>query len=365
MLKDKTLKEILENPLIAEIAPDAIKRWDLSQEEFYHWSLQEIADKMGWRSLEKGFRKLYEVAESGEYYFKLYSEEECKDSPEKENVNIVYFPSEDTEASERPFILLVPGGGFVNVWNLTEGWPIAQQFNELGYHVFILTYQVGIEGTAVKAMDDMARAMEVIASQKERFSVNPDNYITCGFSAGGYIICLWNTEKGYSSFDIAKPKVCFPVYPLTSYRILDADEWDEGEDKDEFVSMGVGCTMEEACNSCFEIPLHVDGFPPTALFLASEDDLVDPEHSGRLAQALHNAGIPCELEIGATGGHGFADGVGMCMEGWPKRAISWYEQLAIQRTQADDIVMASMEEVQEISHRLLVQNKEAYEELAK
>ena len=55
---------------------------------------------------------------------------------------MVWLPSDAPEADERPFILLVPGGGFVNVWNLTEGWPVAAQFNSEGYHVFILTYQV-------------------------------------------------------------------------------------------------------------------------------------------------------------------------------------------------------------------------------
>ena len=34
MLMNKTLKEILENPIIGEIAPDAIRGWDLSKEEF-------------------------------------------------------------------------------------------------------------------------------------------------------------------------------------------------------------------------------------------------------------------------------------------------------------------------------------------
>ena len=72
MLKDKTLRELLENPVIAAIAPDAIKGRDLSEEEFYDWTLQQIADEMGWRSLEKGFTKLFEVAEKGDYYYKLY-----------------------------------------------------------------------------------------------------------------------------------------------------------------------------------------------------------------------------------------------------------------------------------------------------
>ncbi len=325
MLMEKTLKELLEDPRTAEIAKDAISKWDLSKEEFYNWTLQEIADKMGWRNLERGFVRLFENADRGQYYYKLYEQSECAGNPQMENTNIVHFPSDDPEADHRPFIFLVPGGGFVNVWNLTEGWPVARIFNELGYHVFILTYQVGVEGAAVKTMGDMARAFRIIASRKEEFRVDPDRYITCGFSAGGYVVCLWNTEKGCSAFGLPKPQACFPIYPVTSYRIMEAEEWDEGNDKDEMALDSVGCTMKEACSSVFEIPEHVQGFPPTALFAAAEDDLVDPEHSKRLAKALSDKGIPCRLEIGPTGGHGFADGVGMCMEGWPERAIRWYE----------------------------------------
>lgn len=325
-MMNKTLKMLLEDPAIAEIAPDAISKWDLSKEEFYHWTLQEIADKMGWRVLERGFTRLFEAARS-HYYIPLYTGEECQAEPAKQGRNIVWFPSADRDADDRPFIFLVPGGGFVNVWNLTEGWPVAQLFNELGYHVFILTYRVGVEAAALKAMDDVARAMDVIRRNREEFHVSPDRYITCGFSAGGYIVCLWNTEVGYPSFRLPKPKACFPIYPVTSYRLMDAEEWEEGEDKDAFARSGVGCTMQEACSSCFEIPMHAEGFPPSAIFLAAQDELVDPEHSRLLARALSSAEIPCRLEIGPTGGHGFADGTGMCMEGWPQRAIEWYEQL--------------------------------------
>ncbi len=326
MLRNRTLKSILEDPMIAEIAVDAISMWDLSKEDFYNWTLQEIADQKGWCNLERGFTRLFDIASRGKYYYKLYSEEECVDAPQKRNTNIVFFPSDDSSADHRPFILLVPGGGFVNVWNLTEGWPVARIFNERGYHVFILTYQICVDGAAVKAMDDMARAMEIIRSHKDSFHVEPDSYITCGFSAGGYTVCLWNTEKGYRAFGLPKPRACFPIYPVTSYRIMDSEEWDEGEDKDEMARASVGCTIKEACNSCFEIPLHVEDFPPAAIFVAAEDELVDPDHSRKLAEALEKAGIPCRLEVGPTGGHGFADGVGMCMEGWPDRAIDWVER---------------------------------------
>ncbi|MCR5733673.1 MAG: alpha/beta hydrolase [Lachnospiraceae bacterium] len=324
-----TLKSLLEDPLIKDIAADAIKEWDLSKEEFYDWTLGEIAQKVGWGNPGRGLERLFEAALQGQYCYRLYSDDEIKKAPEKEHVSIVHFPSDDASAGDKPYIFLVPGGGFVNVWNLTEGWPVARIFNELGYNVFILTYQVGIEGAAVAAMDNMARAFEVIRSNRDRFHVDPDRYITCGFSAGGYVICLWNTEKGYRSFGIHKPAACFPIYPVTSYRIFDEEDWDEGEDKDEFARSGTGCCMKEACSSCFEIPTHVEGFPPTAIFVAAEDELISPDHSKNLAEALKQADIPCRLEIGPTGGHGFADGVGMCMEGWPERAVRWYEEKSI------------------------------------
>ncbi len=51
MLKDRTVKSILEDPLISEISMDAISKWDLSKEEFYDWSLEEIGEKVGWRNM--------------------------------------------------------------------------------------------------------------------------------------------------------------------------------------------------------------------------------------------------------------------------------------------------------------------------
>ncbi|MCR5178037.1 MAG: alpha/beta hydrolase [Lachnospiraceae bacterium] len=325
-MKDRTLKSLLEDPMIAEISEDAISKWDLSKEDFYDWTLQEIADKKGWGNLERGFTRLFDIASRGKYYYKLYSEEECAGAPQKSNTNFVFFPSDESAADNRPFILLVPGGGFVNVWSLTEGWPVARIFNELGYHVFILTYQICVPGAAVKDMDDMARALEIIKTYRDTFHVDPDSYITCGFSAGGYNVCLWNTEKGYRAYGLSKPQACFPIYPVTSYRIMDEEDWD-GTEKDDIAMDSVGCTIKEACDSCFEIPEHVEGFPPTAIFVAAQDELVNPDHSRKLAEALEKVQIPCMLEVGPSGGHGFADGVGMCMEGWPKRAINWYEHL--------------------------------------
>ena len=193
-----------------------------------------------------------------------------------------------------------------------------------GYHVFVLTYQVdGEDGLLVKNMEDFARALRFIRGNENKFHVHGDKYITCGFSAGGYLICLWNTNKGFIKHDLPKPQACFPVYPGTSMKI-DGEE----EDTDPEGTFALyGCSYEEAAASEFEIPEHAEHFPSTAIFLAADDELVDPMNSRMLASALDRLRIPCRLEIGPEGGHGFADGTGMCMAGWTERAVRWYESL--------------------------------------
>ena len=329
---NRTLGSLLSDPRIRQIAPDAIRNRDLSGEEVWNKTPDQLRDEhFFFGEVGKGIRRLYEAADSGDWYYPLYTEAECAEDEARRGVNVVWFPSSAPEADGRPFILLVPGGGFVNVWNLTEGWPVAEKFNACGYHVFILTYQVdGEEKLLEKNMGDFARALQLIRDREEHFHVRADRYITCGFSAGGTLICLWNTEKGYPFFGLPKPAASFPVYPFTSMRFESAD-FDPADETEEDLKNDIrlyGCHFTEAMETAYEIPEHAEHFPPCAIFVTAGDELVNPEHSRILARALEAQNIPCRLEIGPEGGHGFADGTGMCMEGWPQRAVKWYETLA-------------------------------------
>ncbi len=323
---NETLGSLLSDQRIAPIASDAIRGRSLKAEPLWHMTLAELQDQHFFSGeIGRGFERLYRAADAGDWYYPLYSEAECAEEPARKGTSIVRFPSDDPAAAFRPFILLVPGGGFVNVWNLTEGWPIAEQFNRLGHHVFILTYQVeGTERLLEKNMEDMARALKLIRERAGDFGVEKDRYITCGFSAGGYLVCLWNTEMGYPLHGLPKPRAVFPIYPVTSLR----ERIRYGDDDPASAIRLYGCTLEEAAGTAYEIPDHAEGFPPCAIFLAAGDELVSPENSKLLASALEKLHIPCRLEIGPTGGHGFADGSGMCMAGWTERAVRWYRSLS-------------------------------------
>ena len=115
---------------------------------------------------------------------------------------------------------------------------------------------------------------------------------------------------------------CIPVYPGTSLKTDD----DEEMAPEDAISL-YGCSIKEAEKTEYEIPEHAEHFPPAAIFLTADDELVDPKQSRMLASALDRLKIPCRLEIGAEGGHGFADGSDMCMAGWTERAVRWFETL--------------------------------------
>ena len=146
------------------------------------------------------------------------------------------------------------------------------------------------------------------------------------------LVCLWNTEMGYPAFHLAKPEASFPIYPFVSLKLAAAEyaseeeaQEDTEEDEREDIRL-YGCPFQEAMEKPFESPEHAEGFPPCAIFVMAGDELVG--HSKLLAGSLEKLHIPCRLEIGPEGGHGFADGTGTCIAGWTERAVRWYEEVS-------------------------------------
>ncbi len=318
-----TLAELLQSPEFQPLAKYAIYNYDIENQPFYPKTLSQLHAEHFGGNINRGIVRVMKAMETGHYLYPIYTEAECADDPAKADVNLLWLPSDDPKASERPYIFLVPGGGFWNVWNLTEGWPVADHYNRRGYHVFVLNYRVGgVNSVIPKEMQDFAQAFRFIRDHESLFGVRWDHYITNGYSAGGYLICLWSTRQyGCHSFGLPKPQAMIPIYPFTSWK-LDLQE----ENFNPSVIDVLGCTFDEAIHSDYEIPEHVAPFPPCAIFLAADDSLVPPENSYRLARALEKEGIPHLLEVGPQGNHGFAEAEGMCMEGWPERALDWIEK---------------------------------------
>ena len=150
--RKNTLKEIMTDPRIAPYADRFIVGLDLKQAPFYGSTIEEISRQRIFHgySLLNGFNRLLEAAEEGDFTYPLYTEEEIKADPRKEEAYFMYFPSMDPDADERPFLVCVPGGGNTQIWNISEGFPIANHYNQLGYHVVVLNYRASVERNYIR-----------------------------------------------------------------------------------------------------------------------------------------------------------------------------------------------------------------------
>lgn len=270
-----------------------------------------------------GIRRLREVGKQGNCIHLLYSKNQYHNDPQKADVNVIHFPAAGRN-SKKPFIIIAAGGAYHNVCSLGEGYPVAARFNELGYDAFVLTYRVGGTGVLPKPLEDLSAAVHYVRKHADRLGVNPDRYIVCGFSAGANLTALWGTENhGYRNYKCPKPVAMFPIYPVIS-------TYSCGDEKhcDFFLNTMLGKSWTEEMRHAYNVDEHMDAeYPPCYIVCCEDDDTVDAVNSYRFKDKLDALGVPAELEIGRTGGHGFGEGIGTDVEGWIARASAFVDKI--------------------------------------
>ena len=86
----------------------------------------------------------------------------------------------------RPCIVVCPGGGYGGRAR-HEADPIAQKFNALGFHAFVLEYRVHPQAHFPEPQQDALRAIKLVRARAAEFRIRPDAIAILGFSAGGHL----------------------------------------------------------------------------------------------------------------------------------------------------------------------------------
>ncbi|MBM6614925.1 alpha/beta hydrolase [Desemzia sp. RIT804] len=184
---------------------------------------------------------------------------------------------EFSRVSKRPFVLVLPGGGY-NFCSEREAEPIALNFAAAGFNAGVLRYHVGEYRDFKEALADTEMAMRKIKSFDEAWQIDNEKIAVIGFSAGGHLAAALSTLSEY------KPSLCILGYPaiLKSFAEvmkIDAPSLDT-------------CVTKET--------------PPTFLFSTFEDNVVPIENSLLYLRALEEHEIPFESHIFQKGLHGLS-----------------------------------------------------------
>jgi acetyl esterase/lipase len=215
-----------------------------------------------------------------------------------------------------PACLLIPGGGYERIVIDKEGYDIAAWLHSLGFGAFILKHRLPAEGHAAGAdapLLDAQRAMRFIRSRAGDFGVDPHRLGVMGFSAGGHLAAELSTRFAdglappldHVDGLPARPDFSVLVYPVIS---MDTRISHPGSRERMLAGAGDRATLAReaefaALHSC-ELNVRPDT-PPAFLVHAADDPAVPCENSLRYVEALRKAGVPAELHLFRSGGHGF------------------------------------------------------------
>jgi acetyl esterase/lipase len=209
-------------------------------------------------------------------------------------------------------IIICPGGGHHILALNHEGTETAEWLTTLGVTGIVLKYRVPSrtpDGQRwLAAVQDAQRAVSLVRAKVKEWELNPQRVGILGFSAGGEAAGLTSyfADRQYQSIDEVdqvsfRPDFAMLIYPAYF------------EKKDEPSKMREDVTIKENA-------------PPTFLVHAW-DDPVTVFSSLHIATELRKVGVPTELHIYATGGHGYGmRDTGENVNSWPQRAADWLKQ---------------------------------------
>ena len=182
-------------------------------------------------------------------------------------------------------VVIAPGGGhhFLS-WD-TEGLNVGKYLNSIGVSAFVLKYRLANEaGSTYKVeregLADVKRSLRLVRARASEFGVDPARVGVMGFSAGGELAALASTR-----FDAGETAATDPVDRLSS--------------KPDFQMLIYPGGKPDAW-----VPAINKDTPP-AFLLCADNDKGPSENIAQLYTAMKHAGVPVEVHVFATGGHGF------------------------------------------------------------
>jgi acetyl esterase/lipase len=222
-------------------------------------------------------------------------------------------------------IIVAPGGGYTNLAMNHEGRQVANLLNAMGITAFVLKYRLGPRYRHPIELGDAQRAIRLVRSRAQEWSLARDRIGMLGFSAGGHLTATAGTQ-----FDEGKAEAADPVDRVSSrpdflvlgYPVI---SFDPSIAHGGSVRNLLGDSPDPKLIENLSADLRVTAqTPPAFLFHTDADTAVVAENSVRFYLALRRVKVPAELHIFEAGPHGVGLALGdPALGAWPSLLTSW------------------------------------------
>jgi acetyl esterase/lipase len=206
-------------------------------------------------------------------------------------------------------VLVCPGGGYNIHANDLEGTEVCEWLNTIGVTGVLLKYRVPRRDGREKhdaPLQDASRAIRLTRQHASEWGIDPNRIGVLGFSAGGHLATVLSNHGDASTYEAideadklsSRPNFSVLIYP--AYLLKDKD------------------------SSELAPELTISKETPSTFIAITADDPVGVEGALYYSLALKKTGVPLELHVYPSGGHGYGlRPTTNPVTAWPHRATEW------------------------------------------
>lgn len=226
-------------------------------------------------------------------------------------------------------VVICPGGGYGNLAMDHEGKQVAEFFNKLGVHAFVLEYRLAKKerpGPLHPApLEDAQRAIRTVRSLEKAHGIDPKRVGIIGFSAGGHLASTAGThfDAGKAEGDAIDKLSCRPDFLVLGYPVISMEDGvTHAGSRRNLIGDKPDAKLIELYSNDKRVTAET---PPTFIFHTSEDTGVVPENAIRFYATLKAAKVPVELHLYEKGKHGVGmyPKTGTPTDQWGERLAEW------------------------------------------
>ena len=211
------------------------------------------------------------VGSGQQIFYDIYSDEEKKADPDKQNTGLFFFKGNTGAKSA----IVNAGGGFMYVAGIHDSFP----------HALELSNRPG----ARTACEDLARAIAFLHEHADELGIDMSDYSLWGGSAGARM-AAWLGAYGTSAFGEKEyPKPAAVIMQYTGLSEVTGDE------------------------------------PPTYACVGTSDGIASYRSMERYISRIKNNGTNAQIEVFDDLSHGFGLGQNTVADGWLDRAVMFWE----------------------------------------
>lgn len=208
-------------------------------------------------------------------------------------------------------VVVCPGGGYHILALDLEGTEVCEWLNSIGVTGVLLKYRVPARPDREKhaaPLEDAQRAIRLVRAHAEEWHLSTNRIGILGFSAGGHLAATASTrfnQSTYPEVDAADKLSCRPDFSVLVYPAY--------------------LTPEKA-DTTISPELTISRETPPTFLVMTEDDPVRVENVLVYTEALKKAGVPAELHVYASGGHGYGlRPTALPVTHWPSLVTTWLD----------------------------------------